>query len=103
MVPTPLVAESNALVETAARSGEIVAVCGGLSRADLTCQEGAVGLGIAVELASQIGPGWQKRGPTEGGHFASTIVRRYRTGPPSNSARNPMAIPAIVSVARASI
>ena len=40
--------------------GEIVAVCGVLSRADFTCREGAVGLDIAVELASPIGPGWQE-------------------------------------------
>ena len=40
--------------------GEIVAVCGVLSRAYFTYQEGAVGLGIAVELASPICPGWQK-------------------------------------------
>ena len=55
-----LVAGSNALAETAARSGEIVAVCGGLSRAYFTWQGGAIGLDIAVELASPIGPGWQK-------------------------------------------
>jgi len=34
-------------------------------------------------------------GPTERGHFASAIVRRYRTGPPPNSAGYPMAIPAL--------
>ncbi len=60
MVSSFLVAGSNALAETAARSGEIIAVCGVLSRADFTCQKGAVGLDIAVELASPIGPGWQK-------------------------------------------
>lgn len=57
---SPLVAGSNALVETAARSGEIINVCGLLSQADFTCQEGAVGLDIAGELASAIGSGWQK-------------------------------------------
>jgi hypothetical protein len=60
VVSSPLVAGSNALAETAASSGEIVAVCGGLSRTDFTSPEGAVGLDIAVELASPIGPGWQK-------------------------------------------
>ena len=59
VVSSPLVAGSNALTETAATSGGIVAVCGLLSRADFTCQEGAVGLDIAGELASPIGPGWQ--------------------------------------------
>ncbi len=104
VVASPLVAESNARAETAARSGEIVAVCGVLSRADFTCQEGAVDLDIAVELASPIGPGWQKLlGQLKECHFASTIVRRYRTDPPSNSAGNPMAIRAIVSVVRTSI
>lgn len=37
VVSSPLVAESNALAETAARSGEIITVCGVLSRADFTC------------------------------------------------------------------
>ena len=60
VLSSPLVADSNALAETAARSGEIITVFGVLSRADFTCQEGAVGLDIAVELASAIGPGWQK-------------------------------------------
>jgi hypothetical protein len=60
VVSSPLIAGSNALAETAARSGEIVALCGVLSRADFTCQEDAVGLDIALELASPIGPGWQK-------------------------------------------
>jgi len=60
VVSSPLVAESNAVAETGARSGEIVAVCGVLSRADFTCQEGVVDLDIAVELASPIDPGWQK-------------------------------------------
>jgi hypothetical protein len=57
---SPLVVGSNALAETTAMSGQIVAVCGVLSRADFNCQEGAVGLDIAVELARPIGPGWQK-------------------------------------------
>jgi hypothetical protein len=60
VVSSPLVADSNALAETAARSGEIITVCGVLSRADFTRHEGAVGFDIAVELASPIGPGWQK-------------------------------------------
>ena len=60
MVVFALIAGSNAPAETAARSGEIVSVCGVLSRADFSGQEGAVGLDIAVELASPIGPGWQK-------------------------------------------
>jgi hypothetical protein len=60
VVSSPLVAGSNALAETASMRGEIVAVCGVLSRADFTCQVGAGGLDIAVELASPIGPGWQK-------------------------------------------
>lgn len=55
-----MVAGSNALAETAARSGEIVAVCGALSRTDFSCQEGAVGFDIAMELASPSGPGWHK-------------------------------------------
>ena len=60
MVSSPLVAGSNAPAETAARSGEIVAACGVLSRADFTCQVGAVSLDTAGELASPIGSGWQK-------------------------------------------
>ena len=60
VVSSTLVAASNALAETAVRSGEIITVCGVLSRADFTCHEGAVGFDIAVELASPIGPGWQK-------------------------------------------
>jgi hypothetical protein len=60
VVSSPWLAGSDALAENAAMRGEIVAVSGALSRADFTCQVGAVGLGIAVELASPIGPGWQK-------------------------------------------
>jgi hypothetical protein len=37
VVPSPLVAGSNAPAETAARSGGIVAVCGVLLWADFTC------------------------------------------------------------------
>jgi hypothetical protein len=37
VVSSPPAAESNALAETAARSGEIITVCGVLSRADFTC------------------------------------------------------------------
>jgi hypothetical protein len=37
VVSSPLVAESNALAETAARSGEIITVCCALSRADVAC------------------------------------------------------------------
>ena len=55
-----LVAGSNTLDETPVMRGRIVAVCGLLSRADFPRQEGAVGLDIAVELASAIGLGWQE-------------------------------------------
>ena len=57
VVSSPLVARSNALAETAARIGEIVAVRDVLSRSDFTCQDGAVGLDIAVELAGAIDTG----------------------------------------------
>jgi hypothetical protein len=60
VVSSPPVAGSNALAETATASGATVAVYGVLSRSDFTCQEGAVGLDITVELASPISPGWQK-------------------------------------------
>jgi hypothetical protein len=55
----PLVATSNVATETAARSGEIIAVCGVLSRTDFTCQEDAVDLNIDGELASPIGQGFR--------------------------------------------
>ena len=71
--------------------------------ADFTCQEGAVSLGIAVELASPIGEPGRSLGPTESVHCANTIARRFRTDPPPNSAEYPWAIPSLASGAGTSI
>lgn len=102
MVSSPLVAGSNTLTETATRSGEIVAVAvyylGPISPAKRVPLALTLQWSWRVQLA-QVGRSF---GPTERDHFASTIARRYRTDPPSNSAGNPMAIPAIVSVVRTS-
>ena len=96
VVSSPLVAGSNALAETAARSGEIVAVCGVLSRADFTCQEDVVGFDIADGVGESNWPRLaEASGPMKEAILRSTIARRYRTDPPSNSAGNPMAIPAL--------
>jgi hypothetical protein len=53
---SPVVVGSNAPAETTTRSSEIVAACGVLLCADFISQEGAVGLGNSVDLASSIGP-----------------------------------------------
>lgn len=76
----------------------IVSVCGVLSRADFTCQEGAVGLDIVGVGESDWPRLAEVCGPPERGNFAGTIARRYRTDSPSNSDGYPMAIPALCVV-----
>ena len=95
MVPSPLVARSNAPTEIAARGGEIVAVCDVLSWVDFTCQESAVGLDTVGVCESNWPRLAEAFGPTERGHFASTIVRRYPTDSPVNSGGYSMAMTAL--------
>lgn len=92
-----LVAESNALAETAARSDEIIAVCGDYRGPISPAQRVQLALTLRWSWRvqfTQVGRGLldQRKRP-----FCESNCPQMRTDPPSNSDGNPKAIPAIVS------